>query len=137
MASHHVSHQHTVLVVEDEPLIRFALSDALEDEGYRVLEASNVLEAIAILGKHSGITALITDIDMPGALNGLDLARLVESYDKRIATLVTSGGHAMADGDVPGEGRFFSKPYRLEEILRALATMIVVASVPRMATARK
>ncbi|WP_328518499.1 response regulator [Pararhizobium qamdonense] len=73
-----------------------ALSDCLADEGYAVLEASNVLEAIAALGRQE-IDALITDVDMPGALNGFDLAKLVASYDARPAVLVTSGGHIASE----------------------------------------
>lgn len=111
-------YQRTVLVVDDEPLIRMALADCLADEGYAVLEASNVLEAVAVLGRHR-IDALITDVDMPGALNGFDLVRLVASYGARVAMIVTSGGHSAAE--IEGERVcFLAKPYRMESILMEL-----------------
>lgn len=64
----------TVLVVEDEPLMRMDISDALEDGGFLVLEAANADEAIVILVEHTEIQALFTDIDMPGSMDGLMLA---------------------------------------------------------------
>jgi DNA-binding NtrC family response regulator len=113
-------HGRTVLVVDDEPLIRFALADALQEEGYDVVEASNVLEAVAVLGLHPEIGAVVTDIDMPGGLSGLDLLRLVNGYDRKIVTIVTSGGQKR---DIPEGSRFFAKPYSLTELTDALAEM--------------
>ncbi|NLS00812.1 response regulator [Rhizobium sp. P38BS-XIX] len=109
-----------VLVAEDEALIRMMLCDALEEEGYRVFEASCVLEAVAILGKHA-IDALITDIDMPGGLSGIDLAWLVERTCKNTAIIVVSGGDAHASEKLPARARFLPKPYNLEDITSILA----------------
>ena len=64
--------QSTILVVEDEPLLRLILIEALQDEGYRVLAASNVLEAIGYIARHAEIDGLVTDVDLPGGLSGLD-----------------------------------------------------------------
>lgn len=58
-------YQRTVLIVEDEILIRMLLADTLLDEGHDVIEAGNVLEAVAILGQRK-IDAVVTDVDMPG-----------------------------------------------------------------------
>lgn len=117
-------HLYTVLVVEDDPLIRLALTDSLEDEGYIVLEAANVMEAIAVLGRQGKIDALVTDIDMPGWLNGLDLARLVRGYDSEVTIIVTSGGHIVADEDLPIGGLFLIKPYRMQEVVAVLKNAI-------------
>lgn len=122
-------HSHTVLVVEDDPFIRLYLSDCLEEEGYHVLEASNVLEAIAMLGRHGKIDALVTDIDMPGTLNGLDLARLVRGYAIDISIIVTSGGHVITVGDLPTGSRFIAKPYRMADVLSCLSIMIRAPSL--------
>lgn len=81
----------SVLLVEDEPLIRLVLAEALIDEGYHVSMASNVLEAIAVIGRNRTFDALITDVDMPGSLNGLELASMVASYAPSTAIIVTSG----------------------------------------------
>ncbi|WP_426131771.1 response regulator transcription factor [Pararhizobium sp. PWRC1-1] len=115
--------QQTVLVVDDEPLIRMALADSLADEGYAVLEASNVLEAVAVLGRHH-IDALITDVDMPGALNGFDLMRLVTSYGAGVAVIVTSGGHTERECQGGQEFCFLAKPYSFETIPVELASRI-------------
>jgi len=117
--------RHTVLVVEDEPLIRMLLAGALEDEGYDVLEARTVLEAVAILGLHD-IHAVITDIDMPGGLSGLDLAKLLQAYGKRIPTIVTSGGHQLNDDMLPGQARFVAKPYSVNALLTLLGELLAV-----------
>ncbi|WLS00236.1 response regulator [Shinella sumterensis] len=101
----------TVLVVEDEPLIRMALADALLDEGHDVIEASSVLEAVAAFGTHP-VDFLITDVDIPGGLNGFDLVRFVRHHDNRVGVIVASGGRRPTDADLePGE-TFIPKPYR-------------------------
>jgi CheY-like chemotaxis protein len=112
----------TVLIVEDELLIRMMLADALQDEGYRVLEAETVLEAIGLLGRNR-VDALITDVDMPGGLSGLDLVRTLHANCREIPTIVASGGHIFNDLDLPGNARFFAKPYRLDQLISALAAM--------------
>ena len=123
-------YQRIVLVVDDEPLIGW-LADCLAAEGYDVLEASNVLEAVAVLGRHR-IDALITDVDMPGALNGFDLVKLVAIYGERVAVIVTSGGHTA--GEIEGERAcFLPKPYRMEAILMELETRMSSVEYPRAA----
>lgn len=67
----------TVLVVEDEVIIRMDISSALEAAGFRVLEAGNADEAITILHQSPDIQVLFTDIDMPGSMDGLKLAAAV------------------------------------------------------------
>lgn len=115
----------TVLIVEDEPLIRLMLAEALEDEGYAVREAGTVLEAVAILGQ-GNIDAVITDIDMPGGLTGLDLAKLLQSYNEGIPTIVTSGGHHLSDDMLPANARFICKPYGQVSMLALLDETIRV-----------
>ena len=114
----------TVLIVEDEPIIRFTLADALEEAGYTVLEASNVLEAVATIGKVANISAVITDIDMPGGLSGLDLVRMIETCQEHMSVIVTSGGHSPDTLDLPNDVRFFSKPYHFDDIFFALRASI-------------
>lgn len=109
----------TVLVVEDEPLIRMTLADALLDEGHDVIEASSVLEAVAAFGMHH-IDFLITDVDMPGGLNGFDLVRFVRHHDSGVGVIVTSGGNRPGDADLkPGE-TFIAKPYRMDVMVAHL-----------------
>lgn len=108
----------SVLLVEDEPLIRLVLAEALIDEGYHVSMASNVLEAIGVLGRNRTFDALITDVDMPGGLDGLDLASMVASYARSTAIIVTSG-RAVTEGLQPG-WVFLPKPFGVEGLLQML-----------------
>lgn len=116
-------YQRTALIVEDEPLIRMILADAIEDEGYSVLEAGTALEAIAILGHHQ-VNAVITDVDMPGALNGLDLAKFIHLSMRTLPVIVTSGGRDGADCSLPGEALFIPKPYPLACMIGSLNSVL-------------
>jgi DNA-binding NtrC family response regulator len=112
-------YQRTVLIVEDEILIRMALADSLADKGYDVLEANDAHEAIAALGHHT-VDAVITDIDMPGSVNGLDLARMVAATSHGPAVIIASGGHRLSQADIPEGARFVQKPYGFN----AMASMV-------------
>jgi len=100
-----------VLVVEDDDLIRFTIAEELEDAGFFVSQATNVTEAVMILRIHSDIRAIFTDIDMPGQLDGLQLAAIVHDRWPPVRILVASGRDFVAKADLPLDGRFFAKPY--------------------------
>jgi two-component system, response regulator PdtaR len=106
----------TVLVVEDEGLVRDASVQQLTDAGYRVLEAESAEQAISILEAGAAVAVLFTDVNMPGELDGLDLARVVHQRWPAVRLIVTSGGGRVAPKDVPTDGRFLAKPYRLSQL---------------------
>lgn len=108
-----------VLVVEDEPLIRLALASALEDAGYSVLEAGTVLQAIALLSKWE-IDGVVTDVDVPGGLSGLDLVDLICALNKPCGIVVTSGKSLPEDYDLRAAATFTPKPYILENVIERL-----------------
>lgn len=66
-----------MLVVEDEPLLRMNAVDMIETAGFQVLEAGSADDAIAILEKRDDIRVVFTDIQIPGSMDGLKLARAV------------------------------------------------------------
>ena len=108
-----------LLVAEDEALIRLMLVDALEDDGFDVLEAENVAEAIAMLERHDDIRLVISDIRMPGDRDGIDLARWVRTSRPGVKVVLASGYVSTLDqpalaGTVD---HFASKPYRIEELI--------------------
>jgi CheY-like chemotaxis protein len=73
--------QETILVVEDEVLIRMPIAQYLRDCGYKVIEAANADEAITVLShKETVVDVVFTDIDMPGALDGFGLAKWVREH---------------------------------------------------------
>ena len=109
----------TVLVVEDEFLIRLCAMQTLEDAGYSVLEAANADEAIGILEQRRDIDAVITDINMPGSMDGLEMARTIRRRWPPIALIVTSGRVILTPGEMPA-GRFLRKPYAQQQLTEAL-----------------
>src|SRR5215217_1405565 len=84
-----------VLVVEDEPLVRAVAVDALEDAGFEVLEAATADYAVAVLGQRSDIRVLFTDVEMPGQLNGFQLARFALEHYQRVRDLLAPADHAL------------------------------------------
>jgi CheY-like chemotaxis protein len=116
--------RHVVLLVEDEPLIRLDTSMILEDAGYDVLEASNALQALAALESHPEIEILFTDINMPGPMNGLELARRVHAARPAVRLVVTSGKIPPAEAVIPDEGAFIAKPYSPETVARVMSRVM-------------
>lgn len=112
--------QIAVLVVEDEALVRMGIVDFLEDHNFEVFEAEDAAAAIMILKSTVRICALFTDVDMPGHLDGLELASTVRDRWPAIKIIVTSGHRKVALGDLPVEARFFAKPYDPVQIAAAL-----------------
>ena len=113
-----------VLIVEDEPLVRFCAAQTVEEAGFAVIEAANADEAIAILESRRDIRVVFTDIHMPGSMDGLKLAHAVRDRWPPIKIIVTSGRHAVEPHDLPDGGCFFAKPYdprAIKDTLRAWA----------------
>ncbi len=108
-----------VLVVEDEPLIRDVASTAISDAGFEVIEAASAAEALDVLRTRADVGVLFTDVDMPGSLDGLELATLVHEQWPAIQLVVTSGRGLR--GPVPDDGRFVPKPYRLDDMIETVA----------------
>jgi CheY-like chemotaxis protein len=101
----------TVLVVEDEAIIRMSTAVALEDAGFHVLEACNSAEALEILALYSDIAAVVTDVRMPGGMDGLCLVAQMKREYPHIRTLVVSGNTAASDAYDAGATAFIGKPY--------------------------
>ena len=117
----------TVIVVEDETLVRLDIVVSLENEGFNVLEASNADDAIAILDAHPEIRLLFTDIDMPGSMDGLKLAAAVRDRWPPVKIIVASGHRQLSDDLLPVEGKFFSKPYDHARVIATMREMLAAA----------
>jgi CheY-like chemotaxis protein len=117
----------TILVVEDEPLLRMDIVEELEDAGFEVFAAANSTIAIELLIANKSISVMFTDIDMPGGINGFKLAAVVRDRWPLIAIIVTSGLHTIDLGKLPVEGRFMAKPYNSASVIRSIHEMIVLA----------
>ena len=101
----------TVLLVEDDTLVRMLGTDILEDEGFVVIEAVSADDAMAVLIADRHIDLLFSDIDMPGTMDGVELACLVHQRWPAIKILLTSGHHRLQKADMPDHGAFVSKPW--------------------------
>jgi CheY-like chemotaxis protein len=99
------------LVAEDEFLLRMEAADTLSDAGFTVLEVTSADDALRFLEEKDGIDLLFTDVNMPGDLNGFDLAREVAARWPEITIIVCSGAMKPEPGDLPPNARFLDKPY--------------------------
>ena len=112
-----------VLLVEDEALIRLVTAEMLRDEGFEVFEARNGDEARALLNDPDGFDVLFTDVQMPGTLDGIDVALHARRRHPAIPVLVVSGYAANIMRRLSGlqpPAVFISKPYSLAEVLGVL-----------------
>jgi two-component system, response regulator PdtaR len=110
----------TVLVVEDEAIIRDMVSEFLEDAGYTVVVATNADHAISILEVRLDIHLVFTDIDMPGSMNGLKLAAAVRDRWPPIHIIITTGKGRPRE--MPANALFISKPYLGQNVVTAMKT---------------
>ena len=112
----------SILVVEDEVIVRMALADELRRAGYAVIEAANADEALQVLCHTDHVRLVISDIRMPGGMDGLDLAREVRSQFPNLKVVLASAERA--DLDRVDHHGFFRKPYRLAELLGHIKNLI-------------
>jgi CheY-like chemotaxis protein len=102
----------SVLLVEDEALIRALLAEELRNHGLLVVEASDADEAWAYLQAGGHVDLVFSDVIMPGMMNGIELLRRVKAHYPQMKTIVTSGYAGPVN--VSEVGVFIPKPYRLE-----------------------
>jgi CheY-like chemotaxis protein len=113
-----------VLVVEDEMLLRMRAVDMVEDAGFTSVEAVDADEAVAILESRSDIALIFTDIQMPGSMDGLQLAHTVHKRWPPIKIILVSGQLKLANADIPANSRFYGKPLEAKEMTAELKRMI-------------
>lgn len=121
MADLDIPHR-SILVVDDEPLIRLNLADFFEDEGYEVHEAGSADAAIDVLAQNPTIRIVLTDVQMPGSMNGVKLAHYIHKRYPPTLLVVASGAVKLKASDLPEHTMFVAKPFDprflLEEIER-------------------
>jgi CheY-like chemotaxis protein len=111
-----------VLVVEDDVLVRVAAAQYLRGCGFSVLEAVNVDEALDILGSDKLVRVVFTDVKLPGARNGLDLVRAIQSDYPNVKVLLTSGVSPFPDA--PTGVTLLKKPYFLYDVERNVRALL-------------
>jgi CheY-like chemotaxis protein len=112
-----------ILIVEDEPLLRMAAVDMVEDAGFEAVEAADATEAVRILETRMDIRIVFTDIDMPRGMDGMKLAACIRDRWPPIMIVLTSGHHHAPDVSMPAHSLFFPKPYRERDVVAAFRRM--------------
>jgi CheY-like chemotaxis protein len=113
-----------ILLVEDEALVRMVGADILMDADFRVIEAVNADEALTLLEARPDVRAIVTDVEMPGSLNGFTFARVVHKAWPQIGIVIMSGRQGPGDEDLPPELHFISKPFTAAELLDAVHAVL-------------
>jgi two-component system, response regulator PdtaR len=103
-----------ILLIEDEVLVRVAISDHLREAGFTVVEAATADVAWRFLKASGSVDLVFTDIETPGSLDGLQLARSIRAQFPSLPVVLTSGSERA--GTYEGLGVFVAKPYRFERI---------------------
>lgn len=113
-----------VLVVEDQPLLRMMAVDMVEDAGFEAVEACDAMEALEILETRADIRIVFTDVDMPRGMDGVRLAASIRDRWPPIDIIITSGKISVSTADIPLRSVFFSKPYRPQEVVALMRSMV-------------
>jgi CheY-like chemotaxis protein len=104
----------TILIVDDEPLIRMAISDFLQDCGFKTLEAADAAEAVQMINSYAIVLDLVmTDIRMPGEMDGFGLAQWIRQHRPQLPVILCSGDARKADAaeHLCASEPFLAKPY--------------------------
>jgi two-component system, response regulator PdtaR len=113
----------TILLVEDEVFIRWALSDGLSQAGFIVLQAFNAGEALSVLQSSMPIDLLITDIRMPGPMDGIALATFARANWPQLKIMFISGNLADLPADAPADA-IVEKPYIEETVIATVQQLL-------------
>jgi two-component system, response regulator PdtaR len=114
----------TVLVIEDDPIIRMGALQFVVDAGFEAVEANSADEAIRILEARSDIHLVFTDVEMPGTMDGIKLAHYIRERWPPVKLIVASGKMLLDESGLPAGARFFPKPYSDRSIVAAIAEML-------------
>ena len=114
----------TVLVVEDEELARLIITDYLREGGFAVLQSANAEQALAVLEQRGDVRAVVLDVVMPGAMDGIALAHLIHERWPGIGLLVMSGKGVPKMVQLPPGAGFLPKPYFGPSIVGRLRAII-------------
>lgn len=122
---------HTVLVVEDEVLIRLVVADYLRECGYRVYEAVDAGEAVAVLqSPEVSIDVVFSDVQMPGDMDGFGLARWVRTNKPGVQVVLTSGVERSAEiaATLCEAGPLLEKPYPPQNVVDRIRQLVAKAN---------
>jgi CheY-like chemotaxis protein len=116
------------LIVEDQPFVGMVASDILRESGFDTFHAYDAKDATALLDEHPEIEVMVTEVELPGPVDGLELARQVSRTRPNVQLVVTAGA-TLTEAEVPEGARVLRKPYASGElqILVAAKRLLEVA----------
>ena len=114
----------TVLIVENEALVRLELAHHLGQAGMLVLAANDADEAIALLDKHPEIELMVTDVRMPGSMDGIRLAHHVRDRWPPVKIIVASGRLETELSELPSGSVFLAKPFEHGTLWQAATQLL-------------
>jgi DNA-binding NtrC family response regulator len=124
MGQFHRASPATILVVESEDLVLLELADWLRDNGLVALTAHNADDAIALLESHPEIEIMMTDVNMPGSMDGIRLAHHVRDRWPPVKIVIASGRlHTQLD-ELPDGALFLPKPIERVGLSLCLARVL-------------
>jgi CheY-like chemotaxis protein len=106
----------SVLVVEDEVMVRVLIAETLREAGCEVTEVANADEAVRALKSTAAPDVMVTDVKLPGGMNGVDLAACLRRTRPQMKVIVTSG-HATAENTRHVADAFLAKPFELSKLV--------------------
>ena len=107
------------LVVEDEVLVRMLAAEVAQEAGFDVISVATADEAIVVFESGTDVRVMFTDVNMPGSIDGLKLARVVRKRWPPVELIITSGRGEVQMEDLPEGGRFLAKPYDFGSLMQA------------------
>jgi DNA-binding response OmpR family regulator len=123
----------TVLIVEDELLVRMVIADYLRDCGFRVIESSTADEATRVFETDEHIDIVFSDVQIPGSLDGFGLAQWLRRERPGVKIILTSGvpRAASAASELCEDGPLMNKPYKPDEVERRIRSLLAHYSASR------
>lgn len=109
------------LIVDGQPFAGMVASDILRETGFDTFHAYDAADAIALLRSHPGIQVLVTEADLPGLIDGVELSQRVSAERPQVRLLVTEGMRNVQTSDVPEGARVLKKPFSSAELRMLVA----------------
>ncbi|AAN69563.1 MULTISPECIES: response regulator [Pseudomonas] len=116
--------RHQVLVVEDDEVLRWLMTEAVTHLGHTVTDCASADDALAILEKIPDLSLVITDIQMPGHIDGLELAKAIWWEHPELPVIIVSGHVVFSPSSLPANARFIKKPCTLDSLSRAMQELL-------------
>jgi DNA-binding NtrC family response regulator len=113
----------TILIVEDEVMLRLWIADELRESGFTVHEAANAGEALQVLTSTVVVHAVLTDVRMPGAMDGVGLSEWLARERPDVKVLITSSQRVASAAH-----GFIAKPYGADKVIRSLMALLGVGT---------